>query len=382
MTGRIVTILTRIRAGKAGALLLALLLLVVGALAVAYMVATKRGPSGQKEERPGRLVRVFRAQKASHRVAVTAFGTSRAKEEWTAIAEVSGRAVEVNSRFEPGEVLPPDMLLVRIDPTDYRLAVNRFEAELRARRAEIRQLDQTEANLKAILKLQQRQMRLAAAEYQRQQSVFTKHAGTRSALELAEESYVADMTAVERTRNELALVPAKRDLATAAADVIQAQLDQAKENLGKCELRLPFSARCVDKTVEVNQYVAAGERLGRFITLEEAEVVAMFEVRKLRGLFPRGMRELGDVGPGQHESPRVLLAADQGAGRSGLGVGRHAPHVDWPARTAGQLVGPGHANHGRDHRGPAPLQGRPAGRSATASARHVLRSDRLRRHGR
>jgi RND family efflux transporter MFP subunit len=260
-----------------------------------YLVKTKRGPSGESDAQPMRTVRVFEAARAPHRVAVTAYGQSRASERWTAIAEVAGRVIEVHTDFEPGEILPEGMLLVKIDPTDYKLAESRFEADQRAKQTQLRELDQTEANLKDILTLQQRQLVLAEAEYKRLQEVRARDVASLSALQAAESSYVGYMTSVRQTQNSLSLLPVQRDLATAALDAATAQLAQARRDLAECDIRLPFAARCAEKSIEVNQFVAIGERLGTFLDRRLAEVVVMFETRKVPHLFPGGVASVGTM---------------------------------------------------------------------------------------
>jgi len=305
MAGKLASIILALKSVKVASYLVALLLLALGGATFAYMVLNPPRPEGPAEEIRAPIARVFKAQKTSHRVAVTAYGTSRAGQEWTAIAEVRGRATEVSSRFEPGEILPSGMLLVRIDPTDYELAVARFTAEARVQAEQLRELDQSEANLKEILKLRERRRDLALREYDRQHELFKKNAASESDLEASENAHVAQLAALQETSNSLALIPAKRDVLEASRSVAEARLAQAKRDLSKCEIRLPQAARCASKSIEVNQYVAAGERLGTFLALQTAEVVAMLEVRKIRQLFPGGIKELSGLDltePGQEES--------------------------------------------------------------------------------
>jgi len=293
MAGTFSSIIRAIKSGKLSSYLVAAVLLGVGVVAFAYMITNPPSPEGSPQEDWVPKVRVFKVEKTSHRVAVTGYGTSRASQEWTAIAEVRGRTIEVSSRFESGEVLSKGFLLVRIDPTDYQLAVTRFTAETQVQAKQLQELDQNEANLKEILKLRERQCGLASSAYDRQHEVFAKNAASASALEASENAYVTQLAALQETRNALALIPAKRELLEASRAVAEARLAQAKRDLSKCEIRLPYPARCASKSIEVNQYVGAGERLGTFLALQMAEVVAMLETRKIRQLFRGGIKELG-----------------------------------------------------------------------------------------
>ncbi|HYW79776.1 MAG TPA: hypothetical protein VE890_09380, partial [Thermoguttaceae bacterium] len=274
---------------------IALLLLIVGGTVTGYLIATRPKPSGTPTKDPGRLVQVFKADKSSHRLAVTAYGTTRASQQWKAIAEVSGRAIEISPRFEPGEILPAGELLVRIDPTDYQLAATRLEAEARAKAVQLHEIDQNETNLDEILNLLQQQASLASKEYERQRELFDRNATSRAGLEAAERAYITSRTTLQQTRNELALLPARRDLLQASLDAANAQLAQAQRDLAECEIRLPSAARCAEKSVEENQYVTMGERLGTFLALDTTEVVAMVEARQMSALFPGGAQAMGPL---------------------------------------------------------------------------------------
>lgn len=298
-----------------------LLLLVVGGGASAYLILTRSGPSGEPEQNPPRLVRVFQVQKASHRIAISGYGTSQASQLWTAIAEVSGRAEEVNPRFERGEILPADTWLVRIDPTDYQLARDRYQAEAEAQRRQIDELDQRAAYLKDLLKLQQRQLRLAEAEYERQRTMRAKRATSVAALEAAERALVAQRAAVRETSHNLALTPVERRRLEESLKAANARLKQARRDLDRCEIRLPpdLDARCASKTVEDDQFVAAGQSLGTFLALRTAEVVAMLETGKVASL----------LGAGREDSQKLDLT--EIIGRRGL-LWREFPipaHVSW-----------------------------------------------------
>jgi len=186
-----------------------LLLLIVGGGICTALILTKPQPSGELDKTAARNVRVFAAKKTSHRVAVNAYGTTRASEVWTAIAEVTGRAVEVHTRFEPGEILAADTLLVRIDPTDYKLALKRFEAEANAKSLQLAELDQQTKNLEDIVGLQKRQLALAQAERERLQMAFERNAVSRSSLDVGRAGVPRQGPSqkLQETLNSLALLP-------------------------------------------------------------------------------------------------------------------------------------------------------------------------------
>lgn len=271
------------------------LLLAAGLGIFVYLVRTPVEPAPDESRVAARLVRVIRAQRGPHRMTATAFGTTRASDEWTAIAEVSGRAVSVSERFEFGEIVAAHTPLVEIDPTDYQLAVDRLEAEIASQELRAEELEQRKTNLQKIADFQAEQLRLADEEFRRLRSLWEKDAASDSAMDAAQTALIDYQSAAQETRNRLDLIPVEKRLLDASLRVLEVQLKQAQRELEKCTIRLPFDARCASRSVEVDQFVAVGERLGTFLALDKAEVVAMVETRKMRALFPDGIPELGEL---------------------------------------------------------------------------------------
>ncbi len=307
--------------GKLAYLLTVLILVGVGVAVCVYLIKNKPTAEGKPKPDPGRLVRAFRAEKASHRVAINVYGTARASQQWKAIAEVAGQTVEVDPRFEPGELLPAGRLLIQIDPIDYDLAIKRLEAEAAARDIELDELEQEKANFEEILKLHRRRLELAEAERDRLLDAFTQQAVSRSALELAEGAYEARRTTVQETLNGLKLLPMKRKLAEKQKAVASVRLQEARRSREKCAIRLPFAARCVSKAIEVNQFVTAGQELGVFLALDSAEVVAMVETRKMPLLFPEGTKALGILDLPQMDLSESLMGKLRIPAKVSWGIG-------------------------------------------------------------
>ena len=273
----------------------AVAIVAVGVSVARFLIANKPGAKGTPTQAPPRLVRVMEATRGPHRCSTSAFGTSAASREWTAIAETGGDAVQVDPSFESGEILSKDTLLVQIDPEDYRLALRRYQSEARAREAQLKELQETEKNLLEIRQLQKEQLDLAQKDLVRIQGLLEGGAVTESAAESAQAAQLTRLLAFQETSNSLALIPVLQARAEAERDAVTVQVEQAKRDIDECSIRLPFDARCVTKSIEQDQYVNAGQVLGTFLNLNTAEVVAMVETRKGVTLFPRGIPGLGPV---------------------------------------------------------------------------------------
>lgn len=74
------------------------------------------------------------------------YGRARPVRVWDAVAEVGGRIVEIHPRLRKGALIEENELLVRIDPTEYELAVSQVQADILSTRAQLSEMAVKEAN--------------------------------------------------------------------------------------------------------------------------------------------------------------------------------------------------------------------------------------------
>lgn len=268
----------------------ALAVLLAGVATFSALVLTKSEPSATPSEHLGRLVRAFRATPVSHRIAVHAYGTSRAGMEWTATAEVAGRITQLADAFEEGEMVQAGELLATIDKLDFELAVGSAETEVASRQQELMELEQKKANIESVVNLRQQQLDYARAELDRSENLLRRGAGTQADYDEASSTYVERQTAVRDLENQLALIPIQEKSLSIAVDAANLRLQQAQRDLEQCEVRAPFTALCISRDAELHEEAAIGRRLGSFLGLERAEIVSLVEPRRAVTLFPN----LGD----------------------------------------------------------------------------------------
>lgn len=188
-----------------------LAIIAVAVLIATTMIGKRPELEARSVEMPLPLVEVQTVRTGKVPVTVIAHGNVRAWRELALAAQVTGRVVWQSPRFEPGVRVAADEALLRIDPTDYRLAL-----------AEARQA-------------------LASAE-------------------LA----LADARALRQSK--------RQEEAAAMVAAAQARIDRAQRDLANTEIRAPYAAVIDEQNVEVGQYVAAGTVVGRILGSERAEI--------------------------------------------------------------------------------------------------------------
>jgi RND family efflux transporter MFP subunit len=187
----------------------------------------------------------------------------RPRTETILSAEVSGAIVGISPKFIPGGVFEADEVLLRIDPTNYQVALEQAEALLAQRQIEFD-----------------------------------------GALKLRSQGY--------RAESEFASAAAA--LASAKAELVRAQ-----RNLDRTRIRLPYAGMVRGKEADLGQYVSVGSRLGVTFATDVAEIRLPLTDQDLAFIDLPDVAEIAASGSG--DGPTVTLSAEQ-HGRTTFWEGR------------------------------------------------------------
>lgn len=228
--------------------------IVVGSMLVAAVLVQMR-PEPPRKERVDLdpLVDVMTLEYMTVDFKINSQGTVLPRTETVLSAEVSGTITRISPKFIAGGVFDRNEVLLRIDPTNYEVAVRQAEALVKQR----------------------------SIEYE-------------GAKKLRSQGY----------RAEAELASAAAALATAEADLVR-----AKRNLERTFIRVPYEGIVRTKEADLGQFVNPGMRLGVVFATDVAEVRLPLTDRDLAYLTLPGVREI--VATGQAEGPQVTLTAVQ-----------------------------------------------------------------------
>jgi RND family efflux transporter MFP subunit len=243
------------------------LVLVAGIGVVQALVATK--PPPEKKDDALRMVSLYVDKVTSETVTVSVNtqGEVRPKTEIDLVPQVSGRVVRIADEFAEGAEFQPDTTLVRIDDAEYKLAVVRAEARVA----------EAHTNL---------ERELANAKIKREQWADSRTRGEPTPFAL-NEPQVAEARAKTRSA--------------------EAELAEARLNLERTELKVPFLGRVKERSVGVGQFVNAGTSLGRVFSTDKIEIrLPLTDMQLVELNLPLGFMARGD------NAPRVKLSASVG----------------------------------------------------------------------
>lgn len=261
--------------------------IVAGVAILALLVASREGPGHRAEREAIRTLRVIHAPRVDVVPRAIGYGTARPGQTWRAVAQVKGHVVEVHPELESGSMVSAGETLLRIDPTEYELAVAQFEAEIAQVSAQLGELDVQEANDRASLEIEESSLALAQRELERLESLRERNAASASDVDQQTRTVLTQRQLVQKLRNSLQLVPQQRQSLEATLAVKQAGLRQAKLDLAKTEVEAPFDCRLGEVDIETGQYLTAGQSLFEAHGTALAEVEVQVPMDQLRPLVDR-----------------------------------------------------------------------------------------------
>lgn len=245
-------------------ILLPLALLGVGAVGALALLLTRPAVSVEAPPVTKPFVRTLQVEVRDVQLVVRTNGTVTPRTESDLVPEVSGPVTWVAPSLVSGGAFEADEPLLRIDPTDYRIALERTRATLERTRSEH---ERAKRNL-------ERRRGLARQDFA-------------SAAELD------DAENAER-------------VAAAALREARATLARAERDLERTEIRAPYTGRVRKESVDVGQFVNRGAPVATIYAVDFAEVRLPVPDRELAFLKLPGMRgDPGADGPG----PLVRLSA-------------------------------------------------------------------------
>jgi multidrug efflux system membrane fusion protein len=210
------------------------ILLVLGAIAVAILMSVLK-PDPEKAEVPeaALAVKTQILNRTEVTLTVESQGTVQPRTRTTLISEVSGIVLEVSDSFIVGGSFEAGDILMRIDPTDYEVALQRAKAQLISRTA--------------LLEFEKARTAQAKKEWQ-----MTGRPESEAPILALREPYLAE----------------------AQANILhaKAEVKQAKLKLKRATIRAPYAGMVSMKSVDIGQYVTTGSRLGETFAIDFVEV--------------------------------------------------------------------------------------------------------------
>jgi len=319
--------------------------LILGIAVLVYQVKSKQGPQQAPVQETAKKVRIMTVTELSVVPRALGFGNVAPGMIWEAVTEVSGRVVEIHHQLKKGAILPKDAVALKIDPTDYRLDLQRTKADIRALKAQITELKARRKNTQASLAIENRSLRLNENDLKRKQTLLRRKTVSQAAVDQEERNLLARHQSVQSLKNSLNLLPAEEERLNAQLAALQIQLETAKRNLERTTIVLPFDARIAEVNIEHSQFAKQGQTVVIADSIDVAEVSAQVPIEKMQRLISTrqsqnitSVADMGNIEKVLTLTPVVRLKSGNLSVEWRGKVTRISDQVDPRTRTVGVIV--------------------------------------------
>ncbi len=233
-----------------------ILLIAVVVIAVIFLTEPTAQSEGATRE-SAMLVSVESVNRGDFQPVITATGTVRPVEDVTLSPLVSGQVINRASGFVPGGFVKKGEILLKIDPSDYRNALELRKSEL--------------LQAKTDLEMEMGRQQIAEQDLQ-----------------------LVGGDSLSSDQRQLVLRKPQLNAVKAQISSAQAAVDQAQLNLSRTIIRAPFDAHVISQNVTIGSQVAPGDNLGRLVGTDTYWVNVTIPVGKLKWLsFPKDREDRG-----------------------------------------------------------------------------------------
>ncbi|QEG38841.1 efflux RND transporter periplasmic adaptor subunit [Roseimaritima ulvae] len=195
--------------------------------------------------------------------------------------EVAGKVVYKDPDCEAGNYVDAGQLLCRIDDSDYQLEVERLSRLREQEYQALKELDQETSNAKRLLDVAKEDLELRTSELRRLESLPAGFA-SESEIDSMRRARLQAVQVQVNAQNQLDLLLKRRTRLEASERLAAVQLESAKLNLARTEIRSEVSGVIVREDAELNSFVQRGSPI---ITIEDTSKVEVAVSLRMDQLF-------------------------------------------------------------------------------------------------
>lgn len=269
---------------KANPKLLFIPALLIGVVVLILSIALKPKLAIMPAVNTARVVDVTPLQLTEIAPKVIGFGQVRPKQQWSAIAEVTGEIIFKSAKLAKGEHINKGTELLRIDPLKYELALAQAEADLNSNQLQLQKLKQEQNNLAKNLAIEENRLILQQQENKRLTRLTQQGMLPQSDLESQQVQLLTQEKTVQEISQRLALFETEKSVAIAKINLSKASVAEANRSIAKTIVKAPRDIKIAQVDVEPNQVVNLNQIMLVGHALEVMEVEAQIAIHDMRTL--------------------------------------------------------------------------------------------------
>ena len=144
------------------------------------------------------------------------------------------------------------------------------------------------SNAESSLGIERRALALARDDLKRKHTLLDKGNASQATVDQAENAMLDQRQRVQELENTLTLVPAERRILETDMALAEAELHEARLDLERTSIRLPFEARIAEASVEETEFVNLAQVLAVADSIDLAEITAQVPIDRMQPLVRLG----------------------------------------------------------------------------------------------
>ncbi len=269
--------------------------LILGLAILVILVKAKEAPQRTKITEHAKAVRAITLSETNFIPRAVGYGYVHPDKTWEAVAEIGGKIVEIHPNLKKGVFLNKGETLFKIEANPSRLAIEEIQAEILNIKAQIAKLEQNLTDTKRQLEIERSSLKINQSELDRKIKLFREGVVSKSDLDLEKQRVLIQKNSVENYLSTINRIPSERQALFANLRATQSRLANAKINLEKTIVTVPFDSRIAQVNVELGQAATVGQILAIADSIKTAEIEAQIPRYKLRNLIPKDAPESLDL---------------------------------------------------------------------------------------
>lgn len=266
---------------ESGRFLAPLLILAVGI--GGFVVFGQRPKVPQRAERPQKTmpVRTAVVERYEEALPLEVDGVVVPYRQIRLSAEVEGRVMQKEPGSRAGSYVRLNAPLLQIDPTDYRLQVERLRSELKQAEADLDAVETDIDNTQKLIALSREEWLLRQKDLRRTEKAFARKAVTEREMDEGRRMELSARNTLQTLLNQLAASRRRKAILTAARERANVQFRQAMADLRRTEVAAPVNGTIVKDYVEEGDFVKKGDPLFLINETNRMEVKCSLRIDQL-----------------------------------------------------------------------------------------------------
>ncbi len=252
--------------------LVPLLVIAAGYAGYKYLIATSPEPPTRPKQERAFTVTSQEVNAGDFQPKLEVFGNAVAGRQVDIRSLVSGKIIATGDDLREGGQVDDGELLIRIDPIDYRTALDELRAQLKEAQARKEELEGSLATSRQTLEYARKQLKLSRADLERAQPLARRGTVSERTVDDRQQVVLQRQQAADELENNIKVWEARIAQQAAQVQRFETAIVRAERRLDETELTAPFNAYVTEVGAQVGRLVSGNDKIATLIDRDWIEV--------------------------------------------------------------------------------------------------------------